>query len=698
MTKHTGNKEFDSTLEGKGLNRREFFKAGAAAGVGAAALAGTTVAAQAETNSGRQDIQWDYVYDVVVLGGGCFGLPGAIRARDLGASVLVIDQNFDFGGRMAHSGGQISLGGGDPAQLRDIAGEADLEGFITVPAQHTVEELTEDVDYLWRDMTDWSIVDGAAQAPYRYNERDLHRAWADNCFDTRNFLTANYVRMGRIAGTHGNGGMTRARRAVSFWMLGESTDVHAGTITPADAGWDAAGENMIETTSQYAPARMGSASEVVGPGAVGAGSALARAMEFSAREKGVVFMANRHMDEIIRESQFDGRILGVKASYTPRFDPETGLRLESYWQNGSIDETRDVIYIKAQKGVLVATGGHAGNPSFRSSFYPAMREPAFGTSGQSLLGRGRGQDGSGIIAGLKVGAALAGLQQNLSYPATYHVGNRIGTPDAYTDMYPGHPTFNQRGSVGFSMNANAMEHAIAVNQVGKRFYNDMDFQRRHPGANFPGGSTTPAEGVDIVQLDWRNSSRDFIRGMYARHAGMDAALAINEGSKGPEFLSGPLWIIFDQGTVERAGLDLRWPFVSDNGYFFQADTIEELASMVQTAPFMTGPMTYLQETIDRWNGFVDAGEDSDFGRGPDAPMHKIETPSFYAASAQVIWHDSYGGLRINGKCQVLDWNHQPIPGLYAGCESSGGGNQHGLGRGVVHGYIAGTNVVNTPAL
>ena len=30
-------------------------------------------------------------------------------------------------------------------------------------------------------------------------------------------------------------------------------------------------------------------------------------------------------------------------------------------------------------------------------------------------------------------------------------------------------------------------------------------------------------------------------------------------------------------------------------------------------------------------------------------------------------------------------------GLYAGGESSGGGNQHGLGRALVHGYIAGTN-------
>jgi hypothetical protein len=53
-------------------------------------------------------------FDIVVAGGGCAG-SAAIRARDLGASVLVVDQNFDLGGRMLHSGSFVSLGGGDPS-------------------------------------------------------------------------------------------------------------------------------------------------------------------------------------------------------------------------------------------------------------------------------------------------------------------------------------------------------------------------------------------------------------------------------------------------------------------------------------------------------------------------------------------------------------------------------------------------------
>src|SRR5258707_2471440 len=217
----------------KSVSRRDFVKKGAA-GVSAAVLAtsGTALAQVSPADA----IKWNYEADVVVIGAGCTGLPAAIRARDLGASVIIVDQNFDPGGKMLHSGGQISLGGGDPLQLRDIAGEGDKEGFVTAPRQQTVAELTEDSDFLFRDHTDWSVMDAAAQAPYRYNERDLHRAYADNCHATREFLMANFVRFGRVFGTHGNSGMSRARLAVTFLIEGPTTHIKKGTITKNDAG------------------------------------------------------------------------------------------------------------------------------------------------------------------------------------------------------------------------------------------------------------------------------------------------------------------------------------------------------------------------------------------------------------------------------------------------------------------------------
>ena len=126
----TGRKEPGQRIE-KAVSRRDFIKSGASAGVGAAVI--SSAAAAKDSEFGAQNIEWNYEADVVVLGAGCTGLHAAIRAHDLGASVLIVDANYDVGGKMVHSGGFVSLGGGDAIQERDRAG-ADPDGFgLTAP-------------------------------------------------------------------------------------------------------------------------------------------------------------------------------------------------------------------------------------------------------------------------------------------------------------------------------------------------------------------------------------------------------------------------------------------------------------------------------------------------------------------------------------------------------------------------------------
>ena len=481
----------DPKLENeKGLNRRDFVKTGVAAGLGAGGALLEPGKAQAQVPpTGAQEIVWDYEVDVVIAGGGCAGLTAAIRARDLGASVLVVDQNFDLGGRMLHSGSFVSLGGGDPVQLRDMKGESDHEGLVTVAPAEDPEELDDSVDLLFTDITDWSVVDPKGQSPYRYNERELVRAWAENCPATRQFLMDNYVRFGRISGTHGGGGLSRARGAQCFLMLGSRTDIKAGTITAEDAG-----VADPERTSSFAPVQMRDATRSVGPNAVSNGVALSRPLEFSAREKGVEFMLHRCFDDLVREEPFTGKVLGITAHYSPRQHPETGELLQSYWQNGNVDERQETVNIRARQAVILASGGHAGNPEVRSMFYPALREPAFSTSGLALQGP-NGQDASALIAGLRVGANLAGMQQNLSYGTTFHIATRLGTRDAYTTMMPGHPTFGFRASAGINVGNAGFEEFIAVNQVGKRFFNEVRLPAR-PGLNrYPRRRWRPGAGA-----------------------------------------------------------------------------------------------------------------------------------------------------------------------------------------------------------
>jgi hypothetical protein len=212
---------------------------------------------------------------------------------------------------------------------------------------------------------------------------------------------------------------------------------------------------------------------------------------------------------------------------------------------------------------------------------------------------------------------------------TFHISTRLGTRDAYTTMMPGHPTFGYRGSAGVNVGTAGFEEFIVVNQVGRRFFNELRLSQRGGGGQYPGRGVVRNAGLEHTPADWRNCEAEWVREMYDYDAGLDAALAINEGSQPPDYFSGPIWAIFDQDAVERAGWDLRYPYVADNGFFFQADTLRELAGRIEAGhEFQRVPLRYLAETVATWNGYVEAGADPDFEREADAPMHRIARPPF----------------------------------------------------------------------
>ena len=104
----------------KKISRRNFVREagrGAVAFAGASALASVDVHAQQRAASAIP-AKWDLEADVVVLGAGACGLPAAIRAADHGASVIVVDANYDIGGHGIINGGQVPLGGGTSAQKK----------------------------------------------------------------------------------------------------------------------------------------------------------------------------------------------------------------------------------------------------------------------------------------------------------------------------------------------------------------------------------------------------------------------------------------------------------------------------------------------------------------------------------------------------------------------------------------------------
>lgn len=95
----------------------------------------------------------------------------------------------------------------------------------------------------------------------------------------------------------------------------------------------------------------------------------------------------------------------------------------------------------------------------------------------------------------------------------------------------------------------------------------------------------------------------------------------------------------------------------DGGAAFEADTLEEAAQMAGLDPAVVA------DTVAKYNGYVDAGEDPDFGRTEF--NGKAEEGPFYIAVSEAIYHLTFGGLVINTNAEVLDADNNVIPGLYA---------------------------------
>jgi hypothetical protein len=329
------------------------------------------------------------------------------------------------------------------------------------------------------------------------------------------------------------------------------------------------------------------------------------------------------------------------------------------------------VNIRARKGVIIGTGGHSSNVNFRRIFDPRLTEE-YQVAGEPYSF----QDASGEIAAMAIGASLWGaFNQTGEFGQNVTKAGWIGCQYGYVNLswQPDSPIFAKARATGLFVKD--YQDAILVNIAGKRFYDETQGQ-------------FPANNYNSIKSYVPRSYLNAANVKYEPFNFINAALA-GTGDTTPG--GGPIWAIFDSDAVKREGWKVTAPYVDyKEGYFFSADSIMELAAKIANK-FQKKPMPpdALQDTVARYNSFVDGGKDADFGKA--APKYKIQTAPFYAAWATPVIHDTRSGLRINGKCQVVDLNGEIIPGLYCGGESAGGFSLHGLARCAVQGRIAGKN-------
>ena len=149
------------------------------------------------------------------------------------------------------------------------------------------------------------------------------------------------------------------------------------------------------------------------------------------------------------------------------------------------------------------------------------------------------------------------------------------------------------------------------------------------------------------------------------------------------------WLIVDQAMVDASSVIQGY---IKKGYTKTGATYEELAKELDVDP------AAFANTMETWNGYVEAKNDPDFGRTSFA--NPLNNGPYYAIKVTAGVHHTMGGVTINSATEVLKEDGTVIPGLFAAGEVTGG--VHGANRlggtavadFVVFGRIAGESAAN----
>lgn len=107
-----------------------------------------------------------------------------------------------------------------------------------------------------------------------------------------------------------------------------------------------------------------------------------------------------------------------------------------------------------------------------------------------------------------------------------------------------------------------------------------------------------------------------------------------------------------------ADFEQQWELAKSRGYgLYDADTVEELAEQMSIDP------KTLRKTVDAYNAICDCGRDTQFFKDPQY-LIPLRGSRYYAIQVYGVLGSAEGPLKANYRCEILDENSCPIPGLY----------------------------------
>ncbi|WP_047395739.1 flavocytochrome c [Cetobacterium sp. ZOR0034] len=218
----------------------------------------------------------------------------------------------------------------------------------------------------------------------------------------------------------------------------------------------------------------------------------------------------------------------------------------------------------------------------------------------------------------------------------------------YVQSLEGFGTTNHKGATGDGI---TMAKELNVDFV------DMDQIQTHPTV-IPTNSVMITEavrgnGAILVNRDGKR----FVNELDTRDVVSKAELDQKGGSA---------FLMFDE-TVKNSlkAIDSY----DKKGYLVKGDSLKELAEKLDISA------KELEKTFTKYNESVKKANDSEFNR-QSLPTVLNQGP-FYSVEVAPAVHHTMGGIKINDKAEVLS-NNEPIPGLFAAGEVTGG--VHGSNR------------------
>ena len=280
------------------------------------------------------------------------------------------------------------------------------------------------------------------------------------------------------------------------------------------------------------------------------------------------------------------------------------------------------LFVKANKGVVLATGGYAANKDLMTRFH-------FAEMIDYALAGAPTQTGDGLLMAVEIGAGLDGVsnQQIEWYGYAYkNASDEMGTAILHLgpDLGP--------------------DSRIFVNTNGERFM-DEEMYIVHTKCQLP-------------------------------FLAYDGTFPVYNG-----YFNMPMYVVFDQSMLEAGPVGPRDYYCGyasmyelynwsednqaelDRGWIVKADTIDELVEKL-AAQSGNAPINAenLKKTIAAYNAGCEEKQDA-FGRS-EFFLDPIGEGPYYAAQIEPAIVYTIGGLSGSANGETLDWNGNPIPRLY----------------------------------